>query len=72
MSKSEVPSYSQFACVGTGFAGIGLGATLKRWYDIGDIQFFERNSKLGGTWFVNQYPGMENTEESLGRLLTFT
>ncbi|KAF3807888.1 ABC transporter FUM19 [Colletotrichum gloeosporioides] len=57
MSKSEVPSYSQFACVGTGFAGIGLGATLKRWYDIGDIQFFERNSKLGGTWFVNQYPG---------------
>ncbi|KAF9875446.1 hypothetical protein CkaCkLH20_07266 [Colletotrichum karsti] len=49
--------YSQFACVGTGFSGIGLGATLRRWYNIGDIRFFERNDDLGGTWLVNQYPG---------------
>ncbi|KAF6807265.1 ATP-binding cassette [Colletotrichum sojae] len=53
----QVPSYTQFACVGTGFSGIGLGATLKRWYGIGDVRFFERNDKLGGTWYVNQYPG---------------
>lgn len=50
-------SYSQFACVGTGFSAIGLGATLKRWYGIDDIAFFERHSTLGGTWFINQYPG---------------
>lgn len=49
--------YTQFACIGTGFSGIGLGATLKRWYDIGDIQFFERHSSLGGTWLANRYPG---------------
>ncbi|KAL1861656.1 hypothetical protein Daus18300_008772 [Diaporthe australafricana] len=50
-------SYSQFACVGTGFSAIGLGATLRRWYDIDDIAFFEKCGKLGGTWFINQYPG---------------
>lgn len=52
------PSYSQFACIGTGFSAIGLGATLKRWYGITDVRFFERHSQLGGTWFINQYPGM--------------
>lgn len=56
-SSAEPCAYTQFACVGTGFSGIGLGATLKRWYDISDIQFFERNSSLGGTWLVNRYPG---------------
>jgi cation diffusion facilitator CzcD-associated flavoprotein CzcO len=55
--EGPLPSYSQFACIGTGFSAIGLGATLKRWYGIDDVRFFERHSQLGGTWFVNQYPG---------------
>ncbi|EFQ29328.1 monooxygenase [Colletotrichum graminicola] len=50
-------TYSQFACIGSGFAGIGMGAQLKRWYGIEDIQFFERHHTLGGTWFINKYPG---------------
>ncbi|KAG5931937.1 hypothetical protein E4U53_001547, partial [Claviceps sorghi] len=56
MDKTSL-TYSQFACIGSGFSGIGLGATLKRWYGIGDIQFFERHSELGGTWFANKFPG---------------
>ncbi|VUC20087.1 unnamed protein product, partial [Clonostachys rosea] len=55
--KSGRENYSQFACIGTGFSAICLGATLKRWYGITDIQFFERYSELGGTWFTNTYPG---------------
>ncbi|KAI5463059.1 hypothetical protein BGZ63DRAFT_353492 [Mariannaea sp. PMI_226] len=55
--KTSRYNYSQFACIGTGFSGICLGATLKRWYGIGDIQFFERHTELGGTWFANTYPG---------------
>lgn len=51
-------SYSRFACVGTGFAGIALGAQLKRWYGISDVRFFERHDDLGGTWFANKYPGI--------------
>ena len=50
-------SYSQFACIGSGFSAIGLGATLKRWYGISDVQFFERDDNLGGTWYANSYPG---------------
>ncbi|KAF5675761.1 ACB 4-hydroxyacetophenone monooxygenase [Fusarium heterosporum] len=56
-TKESPSSYSQFACIGAGFSGIALGATLKRWYGITDIRLFERNSELGGTWFVNKYPG---------------
>lgn len=50
-------TYSRFACIGAGFSGIGIGATLKRWYGITDIQVFEREADLGGTWFINKYPG---------------
>lgn len=60
MSKhttGEPSSYSQFACIGAGVSGIALGATLKRWYGITDVEFFERNEQLGGTWLNNQYPG---------------
>ncbi|CAK7204896.1 hypothetical protein SEUCBS139899_007658 [Sporothrix eucalyptigena] len=56
-TKTDDCSYSQFGCIGTGFSAIGLGATLKRWYGITDIRFFERHSDLGGTWFVAKYPG---------------
>ncbi|RFU81121.1 hypothetical protein TARUN_1075 [Trichoderma arundinaceum] len=49
-------TYSQFACIGTGFSAIALGCTIKRWHGITDVRFFEKHSDLGGTWFVNQYP----------------
>jgi cation diffusion facilitator CzcD-associated flavoprotein CzcO len=50
-------TYSRFACIGAGFSGIGLGATLKRWYGITDIRIFERHDHVGGTWYANRYPG---------------
>ncbi|KAH6607263.1 hypothetical protein Trco_003576 [Trichoderma cornu-damae] len=55
--RQDKVTYSQFACIGAGFSGIALGCTIKRWHGITDIRFFERHSDLGGTWFVNQYPG---------------
>ncbi len=54
---SRLPSYSTVACIGAGLSGIGLGVQLKRWYDFEDIQFFDRHSELGGTWWINTYPG---------------
>lgn len=57
-TKDSPSGYSQFACIGAGFSGIALGATLKRWYGITDVRFFERHSDLGGTWYANKYPGM--------------
>ncbi|EHK22596.1 uncharacterized protein TRIVIDRAFT_179915 [Trichoderma virens Gv29-8] len=68
---SDKPTYSQFACIGTGFSGIALGCTAKRWYGISDIRFFEKNSDLGGTWLVNQYPGCACDIPSLLYSLSF-
>lgn len=54
-------AYTRFACIGAGFSGIGLGATLQRWHgltgDDDDLQIFERAASLGGTWRANRYPG---------------
>src|SRR5687768_12894288 len=58
-SSTAIP-YSQFICIGTGFSGIGLGATIKRWYGITDVHFFEREAEVGGTWYLNSYPGMRS------------
>ena len=41
--------------VGAGFSGLCMGIKLKK----AGIPFriFEKGSKIGGTWFANQYPG---------------
>ncbi|KAK0672570.1 putative monooxygenase [Cercophora samala] len=56
-TKEPATTYTQFACIGAGFSGIGLGATLKLKHNITDIRIFEREPELGGTWHLNQYPG---------------
>lgn len=48
-TKEQAPSYIRVACIGAGLAGIALGVQLKRWYNLDDIQLFERNDDLGGT-----------------------
>ncbi|KAL3478136.1 hypothetical protein BJX99DRAFT_256688 [Aspergillus californicus] len=57
LTANPTPSYSQIACVGAGLSGIALGATLKRWYEMDDIRFFERHDDCGGTWHISSYPG---------------
>ncbi|KAM5471068.1 putative cyclohexanone monooxygenase [Microsporum ferrugineum] len=56
-TKDHTTSYSQVACIGAGLSATALGATLKRWYKINDIRFFERRPAFGGTWEANTYPG---------------
>ncbi|KAL2816450.1 hypothetical protein BJX63DRAFT_387349 [Aspergillus granulosus] len=56
-TSKSIPSYSQIACIGAGISAIALGATLKRWYDLDDVRFFERHNDCGGTWHINTYPG---------------
>jgi cation diffusion facilitator CzcD-associated flavoprotein CzcO len=60
--NTPIPSYSQIACVGTGLSAIALGATLKRWYSLEDIRFFEREREAGGTWNINRYPGTSSAQ----------
>src|SRR5665213_229752 len=48
----------QIAVVGAGFAGIGLGALLKRAH-IESFTIYEKAEGVGGAWWHNQYPGAE-------------
>lgn len=43
--------------VGAGFGGMGAGIQLDR-AGLGNFVILERESDLGGTWFVNHYPGL--------------
>lgn len=43
--------------VGAGFAGIGAAIQLKR-LGYEDFVILEREDDLGGTWYVNHYPGL--------------
>lgn len=43
--------------VGAGFAGIGAAIQLKR-LGIDNIVLLDREDDLGGTWYVNHYPGL--------------
>lgn len=43
--------------VGAGFAGIGAAIQLKR-SGIEDFVILDREDDLGGTWYVNHYPGL--------------
>jgi cation diffusion facilitator CzcD-associated flavoprotein CzcO len=43
--------------VGAGFAGIGAAIQLKR-LGIHDFVILDREDDLGGTWYVNHYPGL--------------
>ncbi|CAJ1500080.1 NAD(P)/FAD-dependent oxidoreductase [[Mycobacterium] kokjensenii] len=43
--------------VGAGFAGIGAAIQLKR-LGMDDFVILEREDDLGGTWYVNHYPGL--------------
>lgn len=49
-------NHSRIAIIGAGFGGIGTGIRLReRGQD--DFVIFDKASGVGGTWWVNRYPG---------------
>lgn len=44
------------AVLGAGFAGLGMAARLRE-QGIGNFRIFEQADGVGGTWWVNRYPG---------------
>src|ERR687894_2199027 len=51
-----LPAEVDVAIVGSGFAGLGMGIRLEQ-EGIDDFVILEREAKVGGTWWVNTYPG---------------
>jgi 4-hydroxyacetophenone monooxygenase len=54
--RSRAPADLKVVVIGAGLSGIALGAKLG---ELGyDYQIFERNADVGGTWWLNRYPGV--------------
>lgn len=53
----DAPEYSKLLIVGAGMSGISAAAYYKRKYGE-DFVIYERQKELGGTWWMNSYPGM--------------
>ncbi len=57
-STSAPPDHHHVAIIGAGFGGLGAAIKLKdKGFD--DLVIFERESEVGGTWWVNTYPGAQ-------------
>lgn len=59
--------------IGAGMSGLGLAVQLVRKYGHRNFEIFEKAEHLGGTWWVNSYPGcgvdvrlLSKTSESRG------
>ncbi len=50
--------------IGAGFAGVGLAARLLA-VGVDDVVILEKEDDLGGTWYVNTYPGCQCDVPSL-------
>jgi cation diffusion facilitator CzcD-associated flavoprotein CzcO len=58
------PDHHPVLIVGAGFAGIGLARRLTAEGEI-DVAIVEREQDLGGTWYLNTYPGCQCDVPSL-------
>jgi hypothetical protein len=58
---SEHPMYEKrqirVVCVGAGAAGLQIAYKAERALDKVDLQIYEKNADVGGTWLENVYPG---------------
>jgi cation diffusion facilitator CzcD-associated flavoprotein CzcO len=51
-------AYYPVAIIGAGEAGIAMGCRLKEVLGFDQFRIFERQSGIGGTWWINRYPGV--------------
>ncbi|KFY41588.1 hypothetical protein V495_04857 [Pseudogymnoascus sp. VKM F-4514 (FW-929)] len=47
----------RIVCVGAGAAGLQIAYKAERLLENIDLQIYEKNSDIGGTWLENRYPG---------------
>lgn len=58
---TETPLFTKrhlrVVCVGAGAAGLQIAYKAERALENIDLQIYEKNSDIGGTWLENRYPG---------------
>jgi cation diffusion facilitator CzcD-associated flavoprotein CzcO len=58
MYQTQVTKEPRAIIIGCGTAGIALGARLRSLLRYENFIIYEREQELGGTWFLNTYPGV--------------
>ncbi len=43
--------------IGAGMSGIGIAVQLVRKFGLGNFEIIEKSDDVGGTWWLNSYPG---------------
>lgn len=56
--KQAASTYYPVLVVGGGQSGIALGCRLREKLGFDQFRIFERQSGIGGTWWINRYPGV--------------
>lgn len=56
--EKDAYTYYPILIVGAGESGIALGCRLKEKLGFDQFRIFERQSGIGGTWWINRYPGV--------------
>ncbi|KAB8289493.1 hypothetical protein EYC80_010654 [Monilinia laxa] len=51
-------TYYPIAIIGAGESGIAMGCRLKELLGFDQFRIFDRQSGIGGTWWINRYPGV--------------
>jgi hypothetical protein len=53
-------TYYPVAIIGAGESGIAMGCRLKEVLGFDQFRIFDRQSGIGGTWWINRYPGVSD------------
>ncbi|KAI9713563.1 MAG: hypothetical protein M1820_000945 [Bogoriella megaspora] len=56
--KDEAYNYYPVLIIGAGESGIAMGCQLKRKLNFSQFRIFDRQAGIGGTWWINRYPGV--------------
>lgn len=51
-------TYYPVLIIGAGESGVAMGCRLKEVLGSGEFRIFDRQSGIGGTWWINRYPGV--------------
>jgi len=54
----DAHTYYPVLIVGAGESGLAMGCRLKEALGTDQFRIFERQSGIGGTWWINRYPGV--------------
>ena len=63
ITRAPLTDEVDVAIIGTGFSGLLAGARLRQ-YGVESIRMIETGAEFGGTWYWNQYPGVQCDIES--------